>query len=73
MAKITVKMNDGTTQIVEVADYDAQEIADMLNDNQNNMCAIGTGASAVVVQRYSVVRVTPVDLVDDSDDEDGSL
>lgn len=73
MTKISIKMNDGSTQIVEVEDYNAQEIADMLNDSENNMCAIGTGDSAVVVQRYSVVRVTPTEEIDDLDDKDGSL
>ena len=69
MTKILIKMNDGSTQTVEVENYDAEEIAERLNNNQNNMCGIGSGASAIVCQRYSVIRITPVDLVDDSDDE----
>lgn len=56
---VNVKMNDGTIlENVEIEDYDASKIAEKLNDNSNNMVAIGE----IVAQRYSIVRITPIDL-----------
>ncbi|MBM7598106.1 hypothetical protein JOC34_000463 [Virgibacillus halotolerans] len=73
MAEVEVKMNDGIIKNLTIDNYDAEEIAERLNDSKHNMIALGSGSRAVVVQRYSIVRITPVELKDEdqNEDEDG--
>ncbi|ALC80452.1 hypothetical protein AM592_01780 [Bacillus gobiensis] len=56
LGNVEVRLNDGTTITAQVDNYIPQEIADLLNDDSRTMSALGD----VVVQRYSVVRITPI-------------
>lgn len=66
--KFEIKMNDGTIKNVIIENYDAEEIANELNNPDKNMIAIGTGSGAVVVQRYSVIRITPIEYLEGGGD-----
>lgn len=62
--KYEIKMNDGVSIIVVIEGYSAEVIANELNDTEKNMLAIGN----VVVQRYSVSRITPyIEIVEEVD------
>lgn len=65
--RFEVKMNDGVLRDVTIEGYSAVELADELNNPDKNMIAIGD----VVVQRYSVVRITPIEtaVVDEDVDD----
>ncbi|MBP1083511.1 hypothetical protein ACFFJQ_06980 [Bacillus capparidis] len=52
---VEVRLTDGTTITAQVDNYIPQEIADLLNDNSKSMSALGD----IVLQRYSVMRITP--------------
>lgn len=67
--KFEIKMNDGTIKNVIIDNYDAKTIAEELNSTDKNMIAIGSGESAVVVQRFSVVRITPNEVVEKSEED----
>lgn len=62
--KYEIKMNDGVSIIVVIEGYNAEVLANELNDIEKNMLAIGN----VVVQRYSVLRITPyIEIVEEVD------
>lgn len=63
--KFEVKLNDGVIKNVIIEDYDARKIADELNNPDHNMIALGN----VVVQRYSVIRITPIDEIEEEKEE----
>lgn len=56
--KIEVVTNN-KTKIIEVEGYDGVAVAKDLNDSSKQVIAIGTGSSAIVVNRYSVTGVFP--------------
>lgn len=58
MTKVEIKLNDGVIRNVNIDNYNAHAIAEDLNNPDKHMMAIGD----VVVQRYSVVRIVPIDL-----------
>lgn len=56
VTKVIVRTNDGRETEVNVTDYDAAKIADLLNNATTNVVAIGD----MVVQRSYVIGVRPV-------------
>lgn len=69
--QLEVKMNDGTKYLLDMEEYDAEDIAEKLNNRDKNMVALGSGKDSIVVQRYSVTRVSPVKIEEDKErDED---
>lgn len=61
MTELQIRLNDGTKFYVEVENYDAEEMAERINDETKNMIVIGSA----VVQRYSIVRVIPRDEIEE--------
>lgn len=61
---VTIKSNDGTIRDVEIENYDPEEITKQLNDSSSNYVNIGD----VILQRYSVIRINPVDYEEDEED-----
>lgn len=70
MTHTEIKMNDGTRFLLDIEDYNAEDIAEKLNNSDSNMVALGSGEDAIVVQRYSVVRVSPVKAEEKEEDEE---
>jgi hypothetical protein len=54
--EVVIKTNDGKEHVTTVENYNAQEIADQLNDPQKTMMAIGD----VIVHRSYLTGVKPV-------------
>lgn len=59
-----VKMSDNSTFLLDIETYDAEEVASKLNDPNLNMVVLGSGEDAIVVNRFSVTRITPVNIKD---------
>lgn len=68
--RFEIKLNDGVIRNVIIDEYDPVQIAEDLNNPDKHMIAIGTGDGAVVVQRYSVVRIVPSDIEEESNEND---
>lgn len=54
MTTVKIKMNDGQTFLVDIENYDPAALTEELNGNKT-FINIGD----LIVQRYSVVHVTP--------------
>ena len=52
---VQVTMNDGLKITVDMENYNAQEIEEVLNNQSNTMVALGD----IIVQRYSITRMVP--------------
>lgn len=57
--KYDIKTTDEVIKGVPISNYDAEKISKELNDLDKRTIAIGDGEDAVVVQRLSVIKITP--------------
>lgn len=62
-SRFEVKMSDGIIRNVTIEDYDSDKMAEELNNTEKQMIAIGD----IVVQRFSVVRIIPAELIEDEE------
>lgn len=56
MTELQVKLNDGTTFIVEEETYNVEEMKERTNEEQSNMIILGSA----LVQRHGILRVIPL-------------
>ena len=57
---VEITMNDRTIKNIEIENYDPAALAEELNSSDKNMMALGD----CVLQRYSIIRIVPVGLLD---------
>lgn len=62
---VEITMNDRTIKNIEIENYDPVQLAEQLNSPNKNMIALGD----CVLQRYSIIRIVPVELLDEKDEE----
>lgn len=62
---VEITMNDRTIKNIEIENYDPVQLAEELNSPNKNMIALGD----CVLQRYSIIRIVPVELLDEKDEE----
>lgn len=62
---VEITMNDRTIKNIEIENYDPVQLAEELNTPNKNMIALGD----CVLQRYSIIRIVPVELLDEKDEE----
>lgn len=53
--RVTILLNDGTEFTSEMPNYNAVELAEILNNNSVTMMAMGD----IVVHRQTIQRITP--------------
>lgn len=63
MIELEISLNDNSKITVEVDEYNPQDLAEKLNDNQKNVIVIGDA----ILQRYSIIRIMPVKGVADGE------
>lgn len=62
---VEITMNDRTIKNIEIENYDPVQLAEELNSPNKNMIALGD----CVLQRYSIIRIVPVELLNEKDEE----
>lgn len=62
---VEITMNDRTIKNIEIEDYDPVKLAEELNSPNKNMIALGN----CVLQRYSIIRIIPVALLEEENKE----
>lgn len=62
---VEVTMNDRTIKNIEIENYDPVQLAEELNSSNKNMIALGN----CVLQRYSIIRIIPVESLNEKDEE----
>lgn len=62
---VEITMNDRTIKNIEIENYDPVQLAEELNSSNKNMIALGD----CVLQRYSIIRIIPVSLLEEENEE----
>lgn len=62
---VEITMNDRTIKNIEIENYDPVQLAEELNSPNKNMIALGD----CVLQRYSIIRIIPVSLLEEENEE----
>jgi len=62
---VEITMNDRTIKNIEIENYDPVKLAEELNSPNKNMIALGD----CVLQRYSIIRIIPVALLEEENKE----
>lgn len=59
MSRYDIHLTDDVIEGVFIENYNAQELSEELNNMNKKMIAIGEGDEAIIVQRFSVIKVIP--------------